>query len=59
VSNYKYPKLAKPSGITLEQHTKNVMSEGKFLLEHNSFIVQKYKERVGKDLFVRLEYISV
>lgn len=57
MSNYKYPILAKPSGITLEQHTQDVMSEGKLLLGHASFIVQKYKERVGKDLFIRLERV--
>ena len=57
MSNYKYPILAKPSGITLEQHTQDVMSEGKLLLEHAPFIVQKYKERVGKDLFIRLERV--
>jgi CRISPR-associated endonuclease/helicase Cas3 len=55
VSDYKYPILAKPSGITLEQHTQDVMSEGKLLLEYSPFIVQKYKERIGKDLFIRLE----
>jgi len=57
VSNYKYPILAKPSGITLEQHTKDVMSEGKLLLGHAPFIVQKYTKRVGKDLLVRLERV--
>lgn len=57
VSNYKYPILAKPSGITLEQHTQDVMSEGKLLLGHAPFIVQKYKERVGKDLLIRLERV--
>lgn len=55
MSDYKYPILAKPSGITLEQHTQDVMSEGKLLLEYSPFIVQKYKERIGKDLFIRLE----
>lgn len=57
VSNYKYPILAKPSGITLEQHTQGVMSEGKLLLEQTPFVVQKYQERVGKSLATRLERV--
>lgn len=55
VSNYKYPILAKPSGITLEQHTQEVVSEGKLLLEQTPFVVQKYQVRVGKSLAIRLE----
>ncbi|OFY49410.1 MAG: CRISPR-associated protein Cas3 [Bacteroidetes bacterium GWF2_41_31] len=55
MSNYKYPILAKPSGITLEQHTQDVVSEGKLLLEQTPFIVEKYQERVGKSLSIRLE----
>lgn len=57
MSNYKYPILAKPSGITLEQHTEGVVSEGKLLLEQTSFVVQKYQERVGKSLAIRLERV--
>jgi len=57
VSNYKYPILAKPSGITLEQHTQEVVSEGKLLLEQTPFVVQKYQERVGKSLAIRLERV--
>ncbi len=55
--NYKYPILAKPSGITLEQHTQGVVSEGKLLLEQTPFVVQKYQERVGKSLVTRLERV--
>lgn len=55
VSNYKYPILAKPSGITLEQHTQGVVSEGKLLLEQTPFVVQKYQERIGKSLAIRLK----
>lgn len=55
VNSFKYPILAKPSGITLEQHTQNVVSEGKLLLEQSPFVVQKYQERVGKSLAIRLE----
>lgn len=57
MSNYKYPILAKPSGITLEQHTQGVVSEGKLLLEQTPFVVQKYQERVGKSLSIRLERV--
>lgn len=57
MSNFKYPILAKPSGITLEQHTQEVMSEGKLLLEQTPFIVQKYQDRVGKSLATRLERV--
>jgi len=57
VINYKYPILAKPSGITLEQHTQGVMSEGKLLLEQTPFIVQKYQKRVEKSLTTRLERV--
>lgn len=57
VSNYKHPILAKPSGITLEQHTQGVVSEGKLLLEQTPFVVQKYQERVGKSLAIRLERV--
>lgn len=57
VSNYKYPILAKPSGITLEQHTQGVVLEGKLLLEQTPFVVQKYQERIGKSLAIRLERV--
>jgi CRISPR-associated endonuclease/helicase Cas3 len=49
--------LAKPSGITLEQHTQGVVSEGKLLLEQTPFIVQKYQESIGKSLAIRLERV--
>lgn len=57
MNNYKYPILAKPSGITLEQHTQEVVSEGKLLLEQTPFVVQKYQERIGKSLAIRLERV--
>lgn len=57
VTDYKFPILAKPSGITLEQHTQGVVSEGKLLLEQTPFVVQKYQERVGKNLARRLELV--
>jgi len=58
VNNYKFPILAKPSGITLEEHTQGVVSEGKLLLEQTPFIVKKYQERIGKNLARRLELVS-
>lgn len=57
MNSYKYPILAKPSGITLEQHTQGVVSEGKLLLEQTPFVVHKYQERVGKSLAIRLERV--
>ena len=57
MSSYKFPILAKPSGITLEQHRQAVMLEGKLLLEQTPLIVQKYLERVGKDLESRLKWV--
>jgi CRISPR-associated endonuclease/helicase Cas3 len=57
VSNFKYPILAKPSGVTLEQHTKEVMSEGKLLLEQIPFVVKKYQEQIGKSIVRRLELV--
>lgn len=58
VSNlFKYPILAKPSGITLEQHRKDVMSEGKLLSEYYPFTFRKYQGRVGKNLKRRLEVV--
>lgn len=57
MNKYKYPILAKPSGITLEQHTQGVISEGKLLLEQTPFVVQKYQERIGKSLAIRLERV--
>lgn len=57
MNSFKYPILAKPSGITLEQHTQGVVSEGKLLLEQTPFVVQKYQECIGKSLAIRLERI--
>ena len=47
--------LAKPSGITLEAHVSNVMKEAKKVEKIHPFIFQKYKERIGKSLRLRLE----
>lgn len=57
VNRFKYPILAKPSGITLEQHTQEVVSEGKLLLEQTPFVVRKYQERIKKSLAIRLERV--
>ncbi len=53
---YKYPILAKPSGITLDQHRKNVLKEGRVIVDKYPFVLQKYKNRVGKCLKTRLLY---
>jgi CRISPR-associated endonuclease/helicase Cas3 len=53
-NEYKYPILAKPSGITYDQHRQNVMSEGALLTEKTPFVFQKYRERTGTDLGIQL-----
>lgn len=47
--------LAKPSGITLEEHTSNVMSEAFAILKAKSFVVRKYLDLTGAPLEKRLE----
>lgn len=47
--------LAKPSGITLEEHTSNVMSEAHAILKRKPFVVQKYLDLAGAPLEKRLE----
>ena len=49
--------LAKPSGITLEQHVFDVMTEADMILSNTSFVVEKYQQIVGKDLRKRLEIV--
>ena len=55
--NFKIPILAKPSGVTLEQHKLNVVSEGMLLLEHRPFVAEKYEQRVGRSLSRRLKLV--
>ena len=49
--------LAKPSGITLEQHISNVVSEADMILSIVPFVTQKYHDIVCKDLQKRLEVV--
>ena len=44
VNNYKHPILAKPSGITLDVHRENVISECNLLLQSIPFVAKKYEE---------------
>lgn len=55
MSKYKFPILAKPSGITLEQHKLDVMLEGVLLSKQMPFVFEKYEQRVGKNLSRRLK----
>jgi len=48
-------KLAKPSGLTLEKHTNNVILEGGKIANSYSYVMQKYKYRTKKDLYKRVE----
>lgn len=54
MNKYRYPILAKPSGITLEQHRSDVMSEGELLSKEMPFVFEKYENLVGKSLLTRL-----
>lgn len=54
MNNYNYPILAKPSGITLDAHRKNVISEGTLLVESIPFSIKKYKNVTNKDLLNRV-----
>lgn len=47
--------LAKPSGLTLSEHTENVIAEGKRIVESYLFLVEKYKVMTKQDLAKRLE----
>ena len=46
--------LAKSSGITLAEHTANVVSEGNKIIENYPFVMEKYKTITGRDLIKRL-----
>ena len=52
-----YEILAKPSGITLEEHRSNVISEGAYISESYSISLSKYNKRVGKPLDTRLQIV--
>lgn len=54
VNNYKHPILAKPSGITLDVHRENVISECNLLLQSIPFVAKKYEEITGKNLTNRV-----
>lgn len=47
--------LGKPSGISLEQHVKNVLLEGDYLIESFPISFEKYERLIGKDLKKRLK----
>lgn len=57
VSKYRYPILAKPSGVTLDQHRLNVISEGALLVNNIPVIRDKYKSFTNKDLARRVELV--
>jgi CRISPR-associated endonuclease/helicase Cas3 len=46
--------LAKSSGVTLQQHTDNVVEQGNYIIESFPFTMQKYQTMMGKDLSKRL-----
>jgi CRISPR-associated endonuclease/helicase Cas3 len=55
VSKFKHPILAKPSGITLDTHSQNVISEGLLLLKNIPTTTNKYNKLTGKSLKKRVE----
>ena len=50
--------LAKPNGLTLEQHTQDVRDEGVALLNARPFVVSKYEHMTGKDLRASLDFCA-
>ena len=51
--------LAKPSGITLEQHSSDVMSEMSDICQIFIGTCEKYKKLTGKDLAMHVGRISI
>lgn len=51
--------LAKPSGVTLEQHTENVRKEAATILQSRPFFVQKYARFCERDLAQTLDLIAL
>lgn len=47
--------LAKSSGLTLQDHTENVMTEGKKIAESYPFVMDKYESMTKRNLVKRLE----
>ena len=47
--------LAKSSGLTLQEHTENVMSEGKKIAKSYPFVMDKYQSMTKLNLVKRLE----
>jgi CRISPR-associated endonuclease/helicase Cas3 len=47
--------LAKSSGLTLREHTDNVIAEGKRIVESYPFVMEKYQSMTKRDLTKRLE----
>lgn len=56
--NENRPYLAKPSGITLKQHIKDVVLEGEGLFHHYPYTFKKYQERTGKSLEKRIGHVT-
>jgi CRISPR-associated endonuclease/helicase Cas3 len=48
-------KIAKSSGLTLQEHTENVMLEGRKIAESYPFVMDKYESMTQRSLVKRLE----
>jgi CRISPR-associated endonuclease/helicase Cas3 len=46
--------LAKPSGISIEEHTENVLNETISIIHAHPYVIKKYSQLVEKDLVSRL-----
>lgn len=57
MNNIQNKTLAKPSGITLEEHQNNVMSEGISIAHSLPIEFAKYQSRIGKSLDTRLQIV--
>lgn len=57
MNKYKFPILAKPSGITLYTHRQNVISEGALLVNNLPITVKKYHLLIKKDFSRRVELV--
>ncbi len=47
--------LAKPSGVTLREHTNNVVREGHQIVDNYPFVIKKYQLLTGRSLTKRID----
>src|SRR2546423_588780 len=47
--------LAKPTGVLLEDHIRNLRNEAERILATRPFVITKYRKRTGEDFAVSLQ----